>query len=359
MTRSSDLIEIASIKKGVSPAPGKIGVLLVNLGTPDAPDYLSVRRFLRSFLSDRRVVELPRLLWQPILQLGILPFRPWSRSRDYAAIWDWEHDESPLKAITRSQAEKLAAWLEAGGLEVQGHKPGTRKIIVGWAMRHGNPRLSAGIEQLMERGCSRILVVPLYPQYAAAATASIHDAVFDTLRPMRRQPALRIAAPYYSDPTYIESLGTSLRARLARLAFVPEIILVSFHGIPKAQVDKGDPYLDQCLETWRLLRETLQLGPDRCPISFQSRFGNRRWLEPATDETIRNLARQGIESLVVITPGFAADCLETLHEINVENRALFEKNGGKNFAVVPCLNDSELGMLMIYELVARELAGWA
>jgi ferrochelatase len=352
-------MEIASIRQDVPPAPGKIGVLLVNLGTPDAPDYLAVRRFLKGFLSDRRVVELPPALWGLILQLGILPFRPWSRSRDYAAIWNWGRDESPLKSITRSQAEKLAAWLEAGGLETQGHRPGSRKIIVGWAMRHGNPPLSVGIEKLKERGCTRILVVPLYPQYAAAATASVHDAVFETLKPMRSQPALRIAPPYYSDPTYIEMLATSLRAKLARLDFVPEVILVSFHGIPKAQVDKGDPYLDQCLETWRLLREHLQLGADRCPITFQSRFGRRRWLEPATDATIRSLAQKGVKNLVVVTPGFAADCLETLHEMGVENRALFEASGGKNFAVVPCLNDSELGMMVIYELISRELGGWA
>ncbi len=359
LTRSSDLIEIASIGRDTPPAPGKIGVLLVNLGTPDAPDYLSVRRFLASFLSDRRVVELPRALWGPILHLGILPVRPWARSHDYAAIWNWARDESPLKTITRSQAEKLAAWLEAGGLETQGHWPGSRKIVVGWAMRHGNPALAVGLRKLVEAGCGRILVVPLYPQYAAAATASVHDEVYDTLRAMRRQPALRIAPPYFTDPTYIEVLATSIRARLARLDFVPEMILVSFHGIPKAQVDKGDPYLDQCLETWRLLREHLGLGADRCPITFQSRFGRRKWLEPATDATIRSLAHKGVKSLVVVTPGFSADCLETLFELGVENRALFEANGGKNFAVVPCLNDSELGMMVIYELVARELAGWA
>jgi ferrochelatase len=359
MTRSSDIVEIASVRPDVPPAPGKIGVLLVNLGTPDAPDFLAVRRFLKSFLSDRRVVELPPALWQPILQLAILPFRPWSRSRDYAEIWNWGHDESPLKTITRSQAEKLAAWLDAGGLEGQGHRPRARKIIVGWAMRHGNPHLSVGIQKLQELACSRILVVPLYPQYSAAATASVHDAIFAALRPMRSQPALRIAAPYYSDPTYIEMVATSLRGRLARLDFVPEVILVSFHGIPTVQVEKGDPYLDQCLETWRLLREQLQLGADRFPITFQSRFGRQRWLEPATDATIVDLARKGVKNLVVVTPGFSADCLETLHELAVEDRNRFEANGGKNFAVVPCLNDSELGMMVLYELISRELAGWA
>jgi ferrochelatase len=347
------------MRNDTAPAPGKIGVLLVNLGTPDAPNYLRVRRFLKSFLSDRRVVELPRAAWGLILNLFILPFRPWTSARNYAAIWDWERDESPLKSISRSQAEKLATWLRAGGLEDQGHRSGTSKIVVDWAMRHGNPPLARGLQKMKDAGCSRILVVPLYPQYAAAATGSVHDAVYDVLRPMRWQPALRIAAPYFSDPTYIEVLATSIRARLARLDFVPETILVSFHGIPQAQVDKGDPYLDQCLETWRLLRESLDLPPDRCPITFQSRFGAGKWLEPATDATLRRLARKGVENVAVVSPGFAADCLETLYELGIENRARFEANGGKNLAVVPCLNDSELGMMVIYALVARELAGWA
>jgi ferrochelatase len=358
VTRSSDVLETPSLRNAVRPAPGKIGLLLVNLGTPDHADYLAVRRFLASFLADRRVVELPRTVWNPILHLGILPFRPWVKARDYAAIWDWGRDESPLKSITRSQAEKLDAWLRAGGLEAQGHRPGTRKIVVGWAMRHGNPSLALGLHKLMEVGCSRILVVPLYPQYSAAATASVHDLVYETLQKMRVQPGLRIAPPYYSDPTYIDVVATSVRARLAKLAFVPETILVSFHGLPKAQVYKGDPYLDQCLETWRLLREQLGLGADRCKITFQSRFG-REWLEPATNATIQSLARSGIKSLVVVAPGFASDCIETLHELGIENRAVFEANGGKNYAVVPCLNDSELGMMVIREIVARELAGWA
>lgn len=358
LTGSSVFSSFAESNKVKSNSTGKIGVLLVNVGTPDGADYWSVRRYLREFLSDRRVVETPGVLWSPILNLAILPFRPIRKSVDYGSIWNWQLDEAPLKTITRSQAEKLAAWISAGGLENQGHRAGAGKILVAWAMRYGNPPLELGINKLKDHGCTRILVVPLYPQYAAPTSASACDKVFETLAGMRWQPAVRIAPPYYDDPAYIDVLATSLRARLARLDFVPEIILVSFHGMPKAYIDNGDPYLEQCRETWRLLRETLGLGADRCPISFQSRFGRTKWLEPYTDATVKSLARSGIKSLVVITPGFAADCLETAHEINVETRAVFEQNGGQNFALVPCLNDSELGMMVIFNLVARELEGW-
>lgn len=359
MTGSSVFSSHVELETDISARTGKIGVLLVNIGTPDRPDYFAVRRYLRQFLSDRRVIETPRWLWDPILNLAILPFRPLRRSMDYGTIWNWQRDEAPLKTITRAQAEKLSAWISAGGLEKQGHRAKSGRILVAWAMRYGNPALEKGIELLKENGCNRILVVPLYPQYAAASTASACDKVFETLGRMRWQPAVRIAPPYFDDPTYIEVLATHLRAKLARLDFVPEVILISFHGIPKAYVDAGDPYFDQCHETWRLLRETLRLPPDRCPISFQSRFGGKPWIRPYTDETVRDLARGGVRSLVVFTPGFAADCLETVHEIGVETRSVFERNGGKNFALVPCLNDSELGMLVLFEHVARELAGWA
>lgn len=358
MTSSSVFSHYAALKADTPATDGKIGVLLVNVGTPDAPDYWSVRRYLREFLTDRRVVEASRLIWWPILNLAILPFRPLRRSMDYGDIWNWRLDEAPFKTITRSQAEKLAAWISAGGLENQGHRAGSGRILVAWGMRYGQPRLERGVTILKDHGCTRILVVPLYPQYAAPTTASACDKVFETISAMRWQPAVRIAPPYYNDPTYIDVLATSVRAKLARLDFVPESILVSFHGIPKAYVENGDPYLAHCNETWRLLRESLGLDPGQCPISFQSRFGGKPWLEPATDATIASLARQGIKNLVVVTPGFAADCLETTHEIGVEARAIFERNGGKNFALVPCLNDSELGMLVIFEHVARELKGW-
>jgi ferrochelatase len=346
-----------SVKDSACP-PGKVGILLVNLGTPDAPRFWSVRRFLKEFLSDRRVVEAPRIFWWPILHFIILWLRPGRSARNYAAIWNKEENESPLRTTTRSQAEKLAAWIRAGGLHRHGKGAVASEILIAWAMRYGRPAIAPGIEKLTEKGCDKILVVPLYPQYAAATTASVCDKVFATLKRMRRQPAVRIAPPYYNDPVYIELLGASARAALSRLDFIPDAILVSFHGLPKAQVAKGDPYFAQCMETWRLLREDLKLGADRCPISFQSRFGPTEWLQPYTDATIKNLARKGMKSLVVITPGFSADCLETLYEIGIENRDIFKKNGGENFAVLPCLNDSELGMLVLYDLVEREIQGW-
>jgi ferrochelatase len=359
LTGTSIFSALATLKRNAPAGTGKIGVLLVNVGTPDSPSYWSVRRYLREFLSDPRVVEVPRLLWRLILNLAILPFRPLRRSMDYSQIWNWQFDEAPLKRITRLQAEKLNAWIIAGGLEIEGHPPQSSKILIAWGMRYGKPALGDGVRTLKDHGCTRILVVPLYPQYSAATTASACDKVFETLRTMRAQPAIRIAPPYYNDPTYIDVLATSVRARLAKLDFVPEAILVSFHGMPRAYIDKGDPYLEQCRETWRLLRESLQLTAEQCPISFQSRFGGGPWLEPYTDETVKSLAKRGVTRLVVVTPGFAADCLETLHELGVEVRELFERNGGKKFALVPCLNDSELGMLLIFEHVARELKGWA
>ena len=354
----------ASLKKDDSPkdasvAPGKIGVLLVNLGTPDAPGFWSVRRYLKEFLSDRRVVNTPRIIWWPILNFIILTLRPHRSAKNYAAIWNKELNESPLKTITRSQAEKLAAWIRAGGLEFQGHGVGEGKIGVAWAMRYGRPTIAGAIEKLRDFGCTKLLVVPLYPQYAGATTASVGDKVSQTLQAMRWQPELRTARPYYNDPTYIDLLATSLRAGLSRLNFVPEFILVSFHGLPKSHVDEGDPYLDQCLETWRLLREHLELSAERCPISFQSRFGRAQWLQPYTDATVKSLAHQGVKNLVVITPGFSSDCLETISEIGIETRALFKKHGGENFALIPCLNDSPMGMGVICEMVARELIGWA
>jgi ferrochelatase len=347
---------IAKNERQVS--PGKIGILLVNLGTPDAPRFWPVRQFLNEFLSDRRVINLPRLLWWPILHFIVLVLRPWRIAKQYAAIWKKETNEGPLKAITRSQAEKLAAWIGAGGLDPKNQHVASEKFFIAWAMRYRKPDIAQGILSLKEHGCTRILVVPLYPQYAAATTASVHDKVFDTLKAMHWQPAVRIAPPYFDDATYIDILATSLRAGVSRLGFVPDSILVSFHSLPKSEIAKGDPYYDQCLETWRLLREELGLGEDRCPVSFQSRFGSAAWLQPYTAATVKSLAVQGTKGLVVIAPGFAADCLETLYELAIENRTVFLENGGENFAVIPCLNDSELGMMHIYELVARELKGW-
>jgi ferrochelatase len=338
--------------------PGKIGILLVNLGTPDAPRPWPVRQFLKEFLSDPRVIGLPRLLWWPILNFIVLVFRPGRLAKHYAAIWNKDTNESPLKAITRSQGEKLAAWIRAGGLDPKGQHEAGGRFFIAWAMRYRKPDIAQAILRLKEEGCARILVVPLYPQYAAATTASVHDKVFETLKAMHWQPAMRIAPPYYDDATYIDILATSLRAGVSRLGFVPDTILVSFHGLPKAEIGKGDPYYNQCLETWRLLREEIGLGEDRCPVSFQSRYGAGAWLQPYTAAAVKSLAAQGCKGLVVVAPGFAADCLETLYELGYENRATFLENGGKHYGVIPCLNDSELGMMLIQDLVTRELKGW-
>jgi len=327
--------------------PG-IGVLLVNLGTPEATDAASVRRYLREFLADPRVIEETGLAWKLVLNGLILPFRPRRKGRDYAKIWNREKNESPLKTITRAQAEKLAAVLEPLG----------RHLVADWAMRYGHPSIASRLKALIERGCDRILLVPLYPQYAAATTATVCDEAFRVLMRLRRQPTLRVAAPWFDDPVYIRSLTSTLEDELARLPFKPDVILASYHGMPKAYVDKGDPYYDQCVATTRLLRERLMVGEEKLRMTFQSRFGRAEWLQPYTDATVKKLARQGVKNLVVATPGFAADCLETLEEIAVENARIFKRNGGENFVHIPCLNDSELGMLVIRTVVLRELKGW-
>ncbi len=336
----------------LEPQERKIGVLLANLGTPEATDYWSVRRYLKQFLSDPRVIETPRWLWWPILNLVILSLRPTRSGKAYQSIWNHDRNESPLKTITRGQAEKLAAWIDGGGLA-----PTKAAIKVDWAMRYGYPAIAPALTRLVDAGCDRVLVLPLYPQYAAATTASVGDAVFAALERMRVQPALRIAPPYWADPTYIEALAASLRKFLATLSFKPDAVLVSFHGLPQAYADKGDPYPRQCDETFRLL--CAALGADaKLKMSYQSRFGPTQWLQPYTDATVRALARDGCNNLVVITPGFSADCVETLEEIDKENREFFLESGGKNFAAVPCLNDSAEGMKVISDLVVRELSGW-
>ena len=329
---------------------GKVGVLLVNLGTPDGADAASVRRYLKEFLSDPRVIENQGLVWQLALNGVILRIRPRRKARDYAKIWNQDKNESPLKTITRSQAEKLAAALAPRG----------PRLLVDWAMRYGNPSIASRLADLVARGCDRILVVPLYPQYCAATTATVGDEVFRVLKTMRFQPALRIAAPYYDDPAYIDALASSTSAAMARLDFKPDLILASFHGIPKAYVDKGDPYYAQCL------RDHAAAARERSPstrakflLTFQSRFGRAQWLEPATDRTVARLAKEGVKRMAVVTPGFSADCLETLEEIAVENAEIFKHNGGEHFAAIPCLNDSAPGMQVIRQLTERELEGWA
>ena len=322
-------------------------MLLVNLGTPEGTDYWPMRKYLSEFLSDPRVIETPRLIWQPILQGVILSLRPTKSGALYASIWNREKDESPLKTFTRAQAEKLGAALA-----------GYRKIAVDWAMRYGLPPVAERLNALKANGCNRILLFPLYPQYSAATTATVNDKAFAALKMIRLQPSIRTVPPYYDEPVYIDALAESINLHLKHLDFEPEVLLASYHGLPKAYVEKGDPYADHCRTTSRLLRERLGLGEERLITTFQSRFGPQEWLQPYTDKTVERLANEGVKRIAVVNPGFVSDCLETLEEIAVQNREIFLHHGGEHFAHVPCLNDSPEGMRVITTLVLRELQGW-
>lgn len=326
---------------------GRIGVLLLNLGTPDGTGYWPMRRYLKEFLSDRRVVEEPRWKWWPILNLIILTTRPSRKGRDYASIWNNERDEGPLKTITRDQADALGQRLAA--------EP---RVLVGWAMRYANPTTESRVAALAAAGCDRLLIVPLYPQYAAATTATACDQAFRALMKMRWQPTLRVAAPYYEDPVYIDRLAASMKADLAKLDFEPERIIATFHGMPVKYLEAGDPYHCQCQKTSRLLRAALGWPEERWLTTFQSRFGTDPWLEPYTDKTVERLAREGVKRVALVAPGFSADCLETLEELDVENRHIFTSNGGERFAYLPALNASPGGIDVIEAVVRRELEGW-
>ena len=325
---------------------GRIGVLLLNLGTPDGTDYRSMRRYLKEFLSDRRVIEVPRLKWWLILNVVILTVRPRRKGRDYAKIWNRERDEGPLKTITREQAENLEAALAGEG------------IAVDWAMRYASPSVASRIAHLQAQGCDRILLVPLYPQYAAATTATACDQAFRALMALRRQPAIRVAPPYYDEPVYIDAVAASIRDHLEKLDFEPEALIASFHGMPVRYAEEGDPYPGQCRATARLVRERLGWPAERWHTTFQSRFGSDPWIEPYTIDTVQALAASGVRRLAVVAPGFAADCLETLEELAIENRQAFLANGGETFAYIPCLNACPGGMAVIERIVRRDLAGW-
>ncbi|MEW6642594.1 MAG: ferrochelatase [Pseudomonadota bacterium] len=325
----------------------RVGVLLVNLGTPDTADAAGVRVYLKEFLSDPRVIEDQGLLWKLILNGIILRVRPARKAQDYRKIWNTALNESPLKTITRSQAEKLAA-------AIVDHD----HVAVDWAMRYGNPSIRARVAALLAQGCDRLLVVPLYPQYSAATSATVCDEVFRVLSDLRAQPTLRVTPPYFVDSDYIEALGVSIERHLAALPFEPEVIVASFHGMPQEYVDKGDPYLVQCVATTDALRKRLRLDDSKLLLTFQSRFGNAEWLQPYTDKTMERLAHEGVRRIAVVTPGFSADCLETLEEIAQENAEIFRQAGGEEFTAIPCLNDSDEGMDVIRQLVMRELQGW-
>ena len=307
-----------------------------------------MRRYLKEFLSDRRVIEVPRLLWWPILNLIILTVRPGSKGKDYDSIWNKELNESPLKTITRSQAEKLASKLSLMD----------DRIIVDWGMRYGNPSTPDRLKALQAAGCDRILLVPLYPQSCAATSATACDKAFQSLMEMRWQPAIRVAPPWHDDPVYIDALAKTIQAKRAEIDFEPDMIVASFHGVPESYLLKGDPYHCQCMKTGRLLRESLQLPKEKFMVCFQSRFGNEEWLKPYLIDTMGELPAKGIKKVMVIAPGFSADCLETLEEIEGENREHFMHHGGEKFAYVPCLNDSEEGLDVIQSVVLRELQGW-
>lgn len=322
---------------------GKIGVLLVNLGTPDAPDPASVKRYLAEFLSDKRVVEIPDLVWQPILRGAILTTRPKRSAAAYAKVWTPEG--SPLAVITRQQAEAMQVQL---GDDVR----------VDWAMRYGRPSIGERLEAMLEAGCDRVLLAPLYPQYSAATTATVVDKAADCLRKMRWQPALRTLPAYHDDPLHIDALAADLSRQLDALDFEPETLLLSFHGMPERTLHLGDPYHCQCLKTARLLEAAMARPGLRFRTTFQSRFGRAKWLEPATDATLAEEAARGTRRLAVACPGFAADCLETLEEVAMEGRDAFLEAGGEHFAALSCLNTSDAGVAMLEKMLRRELSGW-
>jgi len=316
-----------------------IGVLLINLGTPDAPEARAVRRYLAEFLSDSRVIEIPAIAWKPILHGIILRTRPSKSAEAYNQIWT--NEGSPLRVIAHRQAEALRKRLP--------------QVSIHYAMRYGHPGIAAAVERMMAEGCTRILSAPLYPQYSAATTATANDALFAILARMRWQPAIRTLPPYFDDRLYIEALKASILLQLDALDFEPERLLLSFHGMPQRTVDLGDPYHRHCIETARLVSDALGREVD---VAFQSRFGRAKWLEPATEATLANYPKRGIRRIAVATPGFSADCLETLEELGIRGRETFLHAGGEQFALLDCLNDSAESIFMLERLIERELAGW-
>lgn len=326
---------------------GKIGVLLINLGTPDGTDYWSMRRYLAEFLTDKRVIEWPKFIWYPILFGIVLNRRPQRVGEAYAEIWNKEKDESFLRTYSRNQAEELASVFSEDD-----------RVLVDWAMRYGQPSIPDRLKALKNAGCDRVLWFPLYPQYSATTTATVNDKAFEALMAMRWQPAIRTVPPYHDDPNYISALAISIKRHLASLDWEPERIIASYHGIPQSYFLQGDPYHCHCHKTTRLLREHMGLPKEKLITTFQSRFGPEEWLQPYTDKTVIELAEQGVKRIAVFNPGFVSDCLETLEEIAGEAAEDFKHHGGEKFTHIPCLNDSDLGLGLIETLVRRELKGW-
>lgn len=325
--------------------PQKTGLLLVNLGTPDATDYWSMRRYLSEFLSDRRIIELSPLIWQPILQGPILTFRPLKSGAAYKKIWMTDKDKSPLLYYTEQQATLLQQRLGEG-------------VVVDFAMRYGNPSIKSRIDRMKAQGVDQIAVVALYAQYSAATTASVYDKTFDALKAMRWQPAVRTAGAFHDDPAYIDALAGSLDTQIKALDFVPDVLLMSYHGIPKAYFEKGDPYHCHCMKTTRLVREKLGWSEKFCRTTFQSRFGPTEWLQPYTDKTLAALGAEGVKNVAVAAPAFISDCVETLEEIAIEGKHIFLEAGGQKFATLACLNDSQEAIDVLEAVARRELAGW-
>ncbi|MCS4240710.1 ferrochelatase [Rhizobium sp. BIGb0125] len=326
---------------------GKVGVLLVNLGTPDGTDYWSMRRYLAEFLSDKRVIEWSRLYWYPILYGIVLNKRPQKVGKAYEEIWNKDLNESYLRTYTRNQSDLLGKILTD-----------LPNVVVDWGMRYGQPSIAERIDALKAKGCEKLLIFPLYPQYAASTTATVNDKAFEHLMKLRWQPAVRTVPPYHDDDAYIEALANSVKSHLAKLDWEPEKIIASFHGIPQSYFKKGDPYHCHCAKTARLLREKLGMDKNRFLLTFQSRFGPEEWLQPYTDKTVERLAQEGVKRIAVMNPGFVSDCLETLEEIAGEAGEIFLHNGGEHFTHIPCLNDSEDGMRVLETVVRRELQGW-
>ena len=326
---------------------GKIGVLIVNLGTPDGADAKSVKRYLGEFLSDKRVVEIPAIAWQPILRGIILNTRPKKSAHAYQQVWT--EDGSPLAAITKAQAEKMQARLGSVG---------AGGVMVDWAMRYGNPSIAERLTAMKDAGCERILLAPLYPQYCAATTATVVDKAGETLSKMRWQPSLRTLPPYHDDPLYIDALADDLARQLDTLDFQPELLMLSFHGMPERTLHLGDPYHCHCQKTARLLEARMNRPDLRFRTTFQSRFGRAKWLEPATDTVLAEEGAKGTKRIAIAAPGFSADCLETLEELAMQGRDQFREAGGEHFAALSCLNTSDAGLTMLEGLLRRELAGW-
>ena len=318
---------------------GKTGILLVNLGTPDSTKWWDVRKYLKEFLSDRRVIEVNPIIWKVILNLFILTLRPSKSAHAYKKIWFKRTNESPLLYYTRSQSDKLSKKVE------------NEKIIIDFAMRYGNPSIRSKLNTLKNKGCENIIILPLYPQYAAATTATVCDEVYRSLMKMRWQPSLQIIPHYESDPLYIDALVKSIKNKIATINWKPDLIITSYHGIPKSYFDKGDPYQCYCQKTTRLIKE--KFSDIEIQTTFQSRFGPKEWLKPYTDKALESLPKQGKKNILVICPGFASDCVETLEEINIQGKESFLKNGGKNFDLIPCLNDNSDHIQLFEKLVNR------